>query len=103
MEDGFESDIDFDQVELCAEYRDLLEKADGFTFTVLLCQRYSTENILDEVVEFPVLDVELDNGNSNINVSPTTSTGLVSLPNIKQTVQPTTPTDTIQPTAHNFY
>lgn len=36
----------------------------------MLSQRFPAENILDEVVGFPVLESELDNSNySNINIS----------------------------------
>jgi hypothetical protein len=61
-EDGFESDLDTEQIEMYDEYRDLLEEPDLSTFTELLLNKFP-ENILDEVVQFPILDPELNNGN----------------------------------------
>lgn len=60
-EDGFESDLNNEQIEMYDEYRDLLEEPDLSTFTELLLNKFP-ENILDEDVQFHVLDPELDNG-----------------------------------------
>jgi len=74
-EDGFESDSDDDQKNLYSEYKDLLDEPDITTFKELLSQQFSSDTVLDEAVEFPVLEPDVDNGNSyNINLaSPSTS------------------------------
>lgn len=85
-EDGFESDLDTEQIEMYDEYRDLLEEPDLSTFTELLLNKFP-ENILDEVVQFPVLDPELDNGN-NLNIPPSSSSPEpITTPNNKKTRQ----------------
>lgn len=85
-EDGFDSDADLEQnVDLYDEYQDLLEEPDEATFKVLLSQQFQTESFLDEVVEFPVIEFESDDGNySNINI-PSTNIEPTTIPNNKIT------------------
>ncbi|KAL4101148.1 hypothetical protein QTP88_021176 [Uroleucon formosanum] len=85
-EDGFESDLDNEQIEMYNEYRDLLEEPDLSTFTELLLNKFP-ENILDKVVQFPVLDPELDNGNYLNIPSSSSSPEPITIPNNKKTRQ----------------
>ncbi|KAL4101133.1 hypothetical protein QTP88_021153 [Uroleucon formosanum] len=85
-EDGFESDLDNEQIEMYNEYRDLLEEPDLSTFTELLLNIFP-ENILDKVVQFPVLDPELDNGNYLNIPSSSSSPEPITIPNNKKTRQ----------------
>lgn len=82
-EDGFESNLDTEQIEMYDEYRDLLEEPDLSTFTELLLNKFP-ENILDEVVQFPVLDPELDNGNYLNIPSSSSSPQPITTPNNKK-------------------
>lgn len=59
-EDGFDSDVDPDQIELYNEYRDLLEEPNVANFKELLTQRFPTEEILDKNVQFSDLEPGLD-------------------------------------------
>jgi len=90
-EDGFESDFDTEQIEMSDEYRDLLEEPELSTFTELILNKFP-ENILDEIVEFPILDHELDNGNY-LNIPSSSSSEPITTPNNKK--------NQTNPTIHN--
>ncbi|KAL4134795.1 hypothetical protein QTP88_006507 [Uroleucon formosanum] len=86
-EDGFESDLDSEKIEMYDEYRDLLEEPDLSTFTEILLNKFP-ENILDKVVQFPILYLKLDNSNY-LNISSSSSSSEpITTPNNKKPDRP---------------